>query len=118
VGGKRVAEILGTEVMDTETGTMSQCCFANVAFPFKFKDETAYQMGGDFDVSEASRIGYWINSTAVREYDTYLQIAYHAGKMWVRLSGQIFLELKDFEWVGHTLKELCERVKRGEWKGS
>jgi selenocysteine lyase/cysteine desulfurase len=118
VGGERVAEILETEVMSTETGTMSQCCFANVAFPFKFKKGGELHQEGAFDVSDASRLAYWINSTAVREYDTYLQIAYHARKMWVRLSGQIYLELKDFEWVGHTLKELCERVEHGEWKRS
>jgi len=118
VGGKRVAEILGTEVMNTETGNMSQCCFANVAFPFKFQKEGEVRQGGAFDASEASRMAYWINSTAVGEYDTYLQIAFHAGKLWVRLSGQIYLELKDFEWAGHTLKELCDRVNRGEWKGS
>jgi hypothetical protein len=36
--------------------------------------------------------------------------------MWVRLSGQIYLEVRDFEWVGERLKELCGRVKKGEFR--
>lgn len=95
---------------------MSQCCFANVAFPFVFKKMGEGANGGEFDVSEASNIGRWIHSTAVKEYDTYLQIAFHAGKLWVRLSGQIYLELKNFEWVGYRLKELCARVEQGEFR--
>jgi hypothetical protein len=52
------------------------------------------------------------------EYDTYLQIAFHAGCMWVRLSGMIYLEVRDFEWVGERLKALCARVERGEFRDS
>ena len=102
--------------MNNKTKSMSQCCFANVAFPFSFKKDGELQQAGAFDLSEVSIIARWINSTAVKEFDTYLQLAFHAGKMWVRLSGQIYLELKDFEWVGHRLKELSERVARGEFK--
>jgi hypothetical protein len=104
--------------MDSKSNNMSQCCFANVAFPFLFKKGRELQQEGEFDVREALKIATWINSTAVKEFDTYLQIGFHSGKMWVRLSGQIYLELKDFEWVGHRLKELSERVERGEFRGS
>ncbi|KUJ09207.1 PLP-dependent transferase [Mollisia scopiformis] len=107
-GGAAVAKILGTHVMDTKSGTMSQCCFANVALPLAFGE------GKKFGTDEAPRIQKWLNGTAVREFDTYLQIALHGGIMWVRLSAQIYLEGKDFEWVGYRLKELCVRIEGGE----
>jgi hypothetical protein len=33
--------------------------------------------------------------------------------MWVRLSGQIYLERDDFVKAGETLKTLCEEVRAG-----
>jgi hypothetical protein len=31
------------------------------------------------------------------------------------MSGQIYLDMEDFEWAGRVLKELCERVGQGEY---
>ncbi|KAH8807726.1 pyridoxal phosphate-dependent transferase [Xylogone sp. PMI_703] len=118
-GGQRVAETLGTHVMDTTTGTMRGCCFANVELPFKFannKEEGSKEVEGKrvFSAEDAGKIQKWLNLTAVKEFDTYLQIAFHAGILWVRLSAQIYLEMDSFEWIGVKLKELCERVNKGE----
>lgn len=114
-GGKRVAEILGTSTMDNKTRTISQCCFSNVELPLKFKDGSQRQQG-EFGSDGVPKIQKWLNATAVKEFDTYLQIAFHAGIMWVRLSGQIYLELDDFEWVGFRLKDLCSRLTSGKTK--
>ncbi|RFU35281.1 hypothetical protein B7463_g1030, partial [Scytalidium lignicola] len=119
VGGKRVAEILGTQVMDTESGTMRGCCFANIELPVKFKaiqGEGSETEGSNkiFSTADAGKIQKWLNLTAVKEFDTYLQIAFHADILWVRLSAQIYLEEDSFEWIGFRLKELCERVNKGE----
>jgi hercynylcysteine S-oxide lyase len=113
-GGNRVAEILGTEVMDNQTKTFSKCCFANVRLPLAFKSGKDQQGQKGFSVEEAPKIQKWLNETAVKEFDTYLQMAFHSGHMWVRISGQIYLELENFEWVGHRLKELCDRLIQGE----
>lgn len=113
IGGDRVAEILGTEVMDNETHTLRNCCFANVRLPLKFKDDVEILGQKKFRSDEASRIQKWLLSTAVNEFDTYLQIAFVSGAMWVRLSGQIYLEFRDFEWIGFRLKEMCERLQDG-----
>lgn len=112
-GGQRVAKILETYRMDTESGNMSQCCFTNVALPLAFGED---EVDGKifFSVGEAPKIQQWLNRTAVKEFDTYLQIAMHGGVMWVRLSAQIYLELRDFEWVGYRLKGLCARIEDGE----
>jgi hypothetical protein len=113
-GGMKVAEVLETEVMgqEFEGSVMTECCFANVKLPLKFKNDNERNEG--FELEEAGAIAKWINMTAVKEFDTYLQIAFHTGAMWVRLSGQIYVEVGDFEWVGWRLKEICERVEKGE----
>jgi len=114
VGGNRVAEILGTDVMNNKTMSLSKCCFANVRLPLAFKLAGEVQGQRQFDLDDAPKLQLWLNIRAVKEFDTYLQIAFHSGAMWVRLSGQIYLELKDFEWVGFKLKELCNRLEQGE----
>ncbi len=114
-GGDRVAAILGTSVMTTKSETMRQCAFSNVKLPLMFKRaEEVDSAKGELDVDEAVKIGTWIKATAAKEIDAYLQIAFYAGQLWVRLSGQIYLEVSDFEWVAPRLKELCERAKKGE----
>ncbi|KAG0650477.1 PLP-dependent C-S lyase [Hyphodiscus hymeniophilus] len=111
-GGQRTAEILGTEVMGAkfEGSRMTECAFANVKLPVRF--ESADEKG--FQAKDGERIGMWINRRAVQDFDTYLQIKYQPDGLWVRLSGQIYLEMSDFEWVACRLKELCERVEKGE----
>jgi len=117
VGGQRTADILGTEVMGKEMeGTqMHECSFANVRLPLKVKKAGEVDVMG-FEAKDGEKIGLWINKRGVEEFDTYLQIKFHDNGLWVRLSGQIYLEMQDFEWVGCRLKELCQRVEDGEMK--
>lgn len=109
-GGERVAEILGTHAMDNKTKTMTQCCFSTVRLPLDFKPEGEALAEKSFSVKDAEKIANWMKLTALNDFDTYFQIGFHAGSMWIRLSGQIYLGFKDFEWVGFKLKELCRRV--------
>jgi hypothetical protein len=116
-GGDRVAEILGTQRLQSQGSEMTKCCFANIELPLSFSskaDEKDEKGRRKLNVKEAGTIARWLNMTAVKEHDTYLQIGFHANKLWVRLSGQIYLEMKDFEWVGPKLKELCERIQEGK----
>jgi selenocysteine lyase/cysteine desulfurase len=118
-GGQVVADILGTEVMDIDSSNMTRCCFANVRLPFTFGNQDSVFGGASkelFDLADLDMLQKWLNVTAVKECDTYLQIAYHSGFMWVRLSGQLYLDMEDFEWVGSKLKGLCERAKQGEFR--
>jgi selenocysteine lyase/cysteine desulfurase len=113
-GGSRVAEILETDVMDTKSGLMRECAFVNVKLPIHFDVGMSVVKDGKgkiFPVDMAGIILDWLRLAAVKEFDTYLQIAFHAGYLWVRLSAQIYLELGDFEWIGHRLKELCNKVR-------
>ncbi|KIX02100.1 uncharacterized protein Z518_08039 [Rhinocladiella mackenziei CBS 650.93] len=56
----------------------------------------------------------WMEKTLVDDYNTFVAIYEYDGKLWTRVCGQIYLELKDFEWLGGVLKTLCERVRSGE----
>ena len=56
----------------------------------------------------------WMEKTLVYEYNTFVAIYEYNGKLWTRISGQIYLELRDFEWLGGVLKSLCERVRMNE----
>lgn len=72
--------------------------------------------GGPTVVQEADVSTHvaWMERTLVDEYNTFVCIYEHDGRLWTRVSGQIYLELKDFEWLGEVLKSICERVRSGE----
>ena len=55
--------------------------------------------------------------TLMAEYKTFVALFVYGGRWWARLSAQVYLELEDFEWAGRTLKEVCERAARGEYRG-
>jgi hypothetical protein len=115
VGGAKVAEILGTEVMDNATHTIQRCCFANVRLPLDIGPKTPSCINDRLiDIIEAPHVASWIMESAMKDFKTYLPTKVHAGAFWVRFSGQIYLEVKDFEWAGHVLKGLCERLMNGE----
>jgi hercynylcysteine S-oxide lyase len=83
-----------------------------VRLPLDFKLDGKAQAQSYFNTDDAGKIQKWLNITAVNEFDTYLQIGFHSGRMWVRLSGQIYLAFKDFEWIGFRLKDLCDRLNK------
>ncbi|KAI1349446.1 pyridoxal phosphate-dependent transferase [Xylaria sp. FL0043] len=100
-GGRIVARILGTEVLDNESQSLSRCAMTNVALPI--------------DVNIATiTTQHWMMRTMVEGYKTFIALIIHAGQLWARLSAQVYLDVEDFEWAGQTLLELCERVKRGD----
>ncbi|KAE9364225.1 hypothetical protein N431DRAFT_473824 [Stipitochalara longipes BDJ] len=107
IGGEEV--IRNTDFMDNENGTLSQCAFANVRLRLKFKSH-GKEKGRSLNAEDAGKVQRWIKLTAFEEADTYLQLIFYAGSMWVRLSGQIYVGLKDFELAGDKLKELCDRL--------
>ncbi|CAD0084095.1 unnamed protein product, partial [Aureobasidium vineae] len=109
--GKLVAEILSTEVMENDQGTLGICNFANVRLPL---DPTALAGG---ETGKPVKIAQWISATLVEEYNTFIAIIFYGGSFWVRLSAQIYLTMEDWDWAGKVLKQVCERVSKGEASG-
>jgi hypothetical protein len=111
-----VAGALGTEVMDNKTKTLSQCCMAMVRLPIDV--EKAQQVGEKAGVGKeevGKEVTFWLHRKMLDDCNTFLQTLFYGGEWWARLSGQVYLELDDFEGAVPGLKELCERANKGEW---
>ncbi|KAK3323203.1 pyridoxal phosphate-dependent transferase [Cercophora scortea] len=116
-GGKWVAEILGTEVMDNEEGTMTECAMVNVALPVAVGDKEGAE--GPWPVvalEESGAATEWMLQTLIKDYETFIRVFVYKGRWWARLSAQVYLDEEDFEWAGQTLRALCARVVKGEYK--
>lgn len=111
-GGRRAAAVLGTEVLENSTGTLGRCCMTNVALPIRFAD------GGDgsggISTAEGPAAMQWILQRLMDDHNTFIPLFQGDGKLWARLSAQVFLEMEDFEWAGRALLEICQRVAGGE----
>lgn len=110
-GGVKAAGILGTEVMDNKESTMTECCMFNVRLPVDTYGPGAFR--GD-DAALATAFISWSLTT---EYETFIATYFHCGKLWARFSCQIYLELRDIEWGAKILKDLSDRVNKGEHLG-
>ena len=116
-GGRLMADVLGTEVMDNKSSTLSQCCFTMVRLPLHFaaksrsNDETASE--SLFTPQDGPKIVKWIMGTLMNRHDTWIPAKYYCGAIWVRLSAQVYLDLQDFEWAAEILEGLCQQVQAG-----
>ncbi|KAL2173085.1 pyridoxal phosphate-dependent transferase [Thermothelomyces heterothallicus CBS 202.75] len=121
-GGRRAAEILGTHVLDNASQSLTRCAMVNVALPLAMQPDEGEQLRADLEgvpaipKSETGAVLNWILRTLMDEYNTFVPLFFHRGRYWMRLSAQVYLELEDFEWAGRTLKAVCERVAKGEYK--
>lgn len=110
--GEIVASALETEVMENEEGSLTKCFFSNVRLPLSFEKQA------EGDVNKAYEILTWLTRTLVDEYDTFMGFNFYGNAWWVRLSAQVYLTKEDFDWAAGILKEVCERIEKGEWKKS
>jgi hypothetical protein len=100
LGADRVAAVLGTSVMEDGMdwrkgqGGLRDCALANIELPLPI------DVAGELQLIE--------------KYNGFACIYDYKGKLWARVSGQIYLELSDFEWLGGVLQELCTAVRAGE----
>ncbi|KAK3306320.1 pyridoxal phosphate-dependent transferase [Chaetomium strumarium] len=127
-GGAKVAQMLGTEVLDNASRSLTRCSMVNVALPLVVEQQQ--QPEGDEEEkgkgevpkegvvavipgSDAAAVTNWILERLMEDYKTFVALFVYRGRWWARLSAQVYLEMDDFEWAGRTLKEVCERVARG-----
>lgn len=117
-GSRKMAEVLGTEIMDNEAGTITDCCMVNVRLPLQISpshesrtEQGEYAVKPGYGVEATA----WMLDTLMDEFKTFVAIYYFQDAWWARMSGQIYLEMADFEWAGQVLKEVCERLGKGEY---
>lgn len=109
-GADRVAAMLGTDVMDDGrvSGGLRDCALHTIRLPL---DDVL----ADYDDNSTAAVAVvaWMEQALVAEYDTFVAIFAYKRKMWCRISGQVYLDLGDFEWLGHVLQRLCSAVRAG-----
>ncbi|KAK5798457.1 hypothetical protein VI817_004747 [Penicillium citrinum] len=125
-GADVVANILGTDVLQEpglkpgEKSQMRACALTTVRLPIAVADSSD---GGSMvpgtlvtlSTTEASRAFPFIQRQLLEKYNTFVPVFQHGPWLWTRLSGQIFLEKSDFEWLGGILRDLCEQVARRDF---
>ncbi|KAE8149952.1 pyridoxal phosphate-dependent transferase [Aspergillus avenaceus] len=126
--GDIVAAALGTEVLQEpdlqpgETSQIRRCGMSTVRLPICVDvDDDGAQ--GDKTLSPyppvaAQNVGkavHFLQMTLKDEFKTFVPVFQHGRWLWARLSAQIYLETKDFEWFGDVLKGLMTRVGKGEY---
>jgi hercynylcysteine S-oxide lyase len=107
-GGKLVASLLGTEVLDNEEGSLSNCALVNVRLPLMIRKGEGHGTGN------AEHVAAWVMRTMIVENETAVVVFSYNGDIWVRLCAQVYLTLEDFEKAGRLLQEVCDRVEKGE----
>ena len=109
-GGRRAAELLGTELFDNKARTMTKCALVSVRLPLATGSEE-----GEIGEEDAGLVTQWIAKISTEAFDTFLVTVYYRGDWWWRISGQVYLSIEDIIWGAQVMKELCERVKKGDY---
>ena len=117
-GTKIVADILGTQVLENKAGTLTNNAMGNVSLPIWVEAKGSGAKEDDIVLSSEdwSKAFQWMLVTMKDDYKTFMSMFVHGGRFWVRISAQVYLGLEDYEWGAGVLKELCERVGKGEFK--
>lgn len=128
--GDIVAAALGTEVLqepDLLPGQVSQirrCAMVTVRLPLAVGNNNNNNVSNNksshttlLSPTVVPDVIDWMQKTMVDKYGTFVPVFQHGSWLWTRLSAQIYLEKSDFEWLAGVLKELCEKVARGEVSG-
>jgi selenocysteine lyase/cysteine desulfurase len=114
-GGKLVAEILGTRILDNKAGTLTDCNLVNILLPVSIGIEKGEGESDGAENGVKKRVFDWMLNTLIVDYKTFMPVFWFQDAWWVRLSSQVYLDMEDFEWAGRALRDLCDRVQRGEY---
>jgi len=127
-GGKIVADILGTSILENKEGCLTDCAMVNVPLPFGIMpdgkvsdaDKAKTRNGGEtvqymVPRNETSDVTDWIKVKLMEDYNTFIMIFPYHDRWYARISAQVYLDEQDFEWAGQTLKQISERVIKGEY---
>ncbi|KAL4894970.1 aminotransferase family protein [Aspergillus ambiguus] len=115
-----VAMLLETDVLQEpnlgpgEQSQLRRCGMSTVRLPIATKDHSTTGRPSYYVLQE-DEVGptvNWFQTTLSYKYGTFVPIFAHGGWLWTRLSAQVYLEIRDFEWLGGILKEMCSDIKK------
>lgn len=119
-GGIAASRILGTSVMDVP-GNQLTAAMVNVRLPIVFPPTSSGEgrdKGREWDPANDLM---WIRGghnyffeTQMNEFKLATMVFAHDGKIWVRFSAEVYLEVSDFEYAARVLLEICRRINAGE----
>ncbi|RDB27630.1 Hercynylcysteine sulfoxide lyase [Hypsizygus marmoreus] len=98
-GGKRLAEIFGTRVLDPD-GELT-LNMVNVELPFPADIKPTIELDAAF------------KTKMLEEHKAYSAHFYHNNRWWTRCSAQVWSELEDFEKLGKAWLAVCAEVLLG-----
>ena len=115
-GGAAAARILDTDVLENSDGTFGDCCFSNVRLPLVVSAPSRPSpAAGEIPAEHVSDALNWILRQLVDIHDTFIALIFFGGTLYARLSAQVYLEPADFEMGATLLRDLCARVRQGEY---
>ncbi|RPD59984.1 PLP-dependent transferase [Lentinus tigrinus ALCF2SS1-7] len=104
-GGKRLAEVMKTQVLD-ESGELT-LNMPNVQLPLPVEKTP----GELYPPELRTKINLFLQSKLLYDWKTYAAHYYHNGGFWCRCSAQVFNEVSDFEYLGRAFNALCQEVE-------
>ncbi|KIW47550.1 uncharacterized protein PV06_00241 [Exophiala oligosperma] len=112
-GETRAAQILGTEPIPISEA--DRTFFANLRLPIEVSPTERKDPKG-VPLDDAPLVLSWIMRHLYEDYNVFVNVSYVSGALWTRFSAMVYLEVEDFEYCARALKELSERVLKGEYK--
>lgn len=97
-------------MIDSPSTRLSQSFKVNIRLPITYPVSTDAQRVKSL-VAQQKKFLY---SKLMSDYATQAPGFVHNGQWWVRFSAQIYISLEQFEKVARDLKEVCQRIERGE----
>ncbi|KZT73540.1 PLP-dependent transferase [Daedalea quercina L-15889] len=104
-GGWKLAEVLGTEVLDSTGEMIRNMTTVRLPLPAEELSEQVYTP------DLRTKISAIFTERLLEEWNAYAVCFFYRGKWWCRCSAQVYNELADFEYVGRAIKKICEEIR-------
>ncbi|KAI0784243.1 PLP-dependent transferase [Abortiporus biennis] len=105
-GGKKLAELLGTEVLD-KTGELT-LNMTNVRLPLPVNITGLDPVWTPELLKKADTI---LREKLLNEWNVYVAHYFHGGAIWIRASAQVWNEESDFEYAAKALNAISKELK-------
>lgn len=111
-GAQLIAQRLGTEVLERDR----ESCLWNVRLPLVISGARPAREGeAVVEEGAVARVGEWAMRVFNGEFNTAIPLFVYDGECWARVSGQVYLEMSDFEVVAGVLENVCKRIAEREY---